>query len=379
MHMKKLGILKEKNEEPRVCMVPQVVKKLINELKFEVYVEENAGIKAGFSNEMYLNEGAFIMKNVEKLANLDIIIFINYPEYPFACGDHVKLIGIINPLFHFKQLDESKKINQLYSLDLMPRSTKAQAMDVMSSMASLSGYKAVIKGAEKHMSLLPMITTAAGTVKPAKVLVLGAGVAGLQAISTAKRLGAVVNAFDVRKSAGEEVRSLGANFIEVEGAIENENAGGYAVEQSTDYLEKQRLLIDKHVSEASIVIATANIPGKRAPLLIEKQSVEKMKVGSVIIDLASEQGGNCAYTKDDEEIEINGVKIIGNSFLSRELAFTASNLLATNYFNFLNHLELIEKNEQKNDPIIEACLVIEKDQLVNDRVRQFVHADLQTK
>lgn len=376
--MKKIGILKEKDGETRVCMVPQVVKKLINEFNFEVYVEQNAGLKAGFSDEMYLNEGAFILKKGEKIADVDILIFINYPEYTFDFGRNTKLIGIINPLYHFQQLSDFKTIHQLYSLDLLPRTTKAQAMDVLSSMASLSGYKAVIKGAEKHSSLLPMITTAAGTVKPAKVLVLGAGVAGLQAIATAKRLGAVVNAFDVRKSAGEEVRSLGANFIEVEGAVENENAGGYAIEQSVDYLEKQRMLIDKHVSEASIVIATANIPGKTAPLLIEKQNVEKMKAGSVIIDIASEQGGNCAYTKDNEEIVINGVKIIGNSFLSRELAFTASNLLATNYYNFIKHLEYIEKNEQKNDPILDACLVLQNGEIVHERVLQFVNADLQT-
>ncbi len=377
--MKKIGILKEKEEETRVCMVPQVVKKLINELKFEVYVEENAGVKAGFSNEMYSNEGAVIIKNGENLTDLDIIIFINYPESRYTFNKNVKLIGILNPLFHFEQLTQLLHVNEVYSLDLMPRSSKAQAMDVLSSMASLSGYKAVIKGAEKHTSLLPMITTAAGTVKPSKVLVLGAGVAGLQAIATAKRLGAIVDAFDVRKSAGEEVRSLGANFIEVEGAVENENAGGYAIEQSIDYLEKQKQLIDKHVSEASIVIATANIPGKRAPLLIEKQSVEKMKAGTVIIDLASEQGGNCAFTKDEEEILINGVKIIGNSFLSRELALTASNLLSTNYFNFLKHMELIEKNELKNDPIIDSCLVLENGKIVHERVKQFVDANLQIK
>lgn len=285
------------------------------------------------------------------------------------------MIGILNPLFmHHKLSDFNCKGLDLYSLDLLPRTTKAQSMDVLSSMQSLSGYKAVIKAAELHNAVLPMFTTAAGTIPPARVLVLGAGVAGLQAIATAKRLGAVVEAFDVRKAAGEEVRSLGAKFIEVEGAVENKDAGGYAVEQSEEFLRRQRELIDKHVSQASIVICTANIPGKKAPLLVEEESVYKMKFGSVIIDLASEQGGNCALTNNDKIIDINGVKIVGSSYLAREVPATSSQMLSGNYYQFLKHFKNIVNSEIQDDPIVNSCLVIQNGIVVNERVQQFMNA-----
>jgi NAD(P) transhydrogenase subunit alpha len=251
---------------------------------------------------------------------------------------------------------------------MVPRSTKAQAMDVLSSVASLSGYKAVVKAADLYGSVFPMFTTAAGTIRPAKVLILGAGVAGLQAIATARRLGAIVDVFDVRSSSKEEVQSLGANFIEVAGANENQQAGGYAIEQTEAYLEKQRELIDRYVSNAAIVITTANIPGKRAPLLIEKSSVEKMKPGTVIIDLASEQGGNCALTVDQQLIEHKGVRIIGNSYLSRELPETASQLLATNYFNFLKHYMQLDAISRADDPILKGSMLIQDGEIVHERL-----------
>lgn len=371
--MKKIGILKEQNGDPRVCMVPQVVKKIVNELKYAVFVEENAGAEAGFTDDMYRESGAQISTRVNIFQELDILLFINSLVPPLAFGSPKTLIGIINPLFNLSNLlDYNSSEVTLYSLDLMPRSSKAQSMDVLSSMASLAGYKAVIKASEMSPAVMPMFTTAAGTIKPAKVLVIGAGVAGLQAIATAKRLGAVVEAFDVRQSAGEEVRSLGAKFIEVEGALESENAGGYAVEQTEDYLERQRQLIDKHVSQASIVISTANIPGRKAPLLIEKESVEKMQAGAVIVDLASEQGGNCILTKDQETIDHQGVKLIGNSFLAREIPATSSQLLSTNYFNFLKHLKWIETEGIQNDPIEEGCLVISGGKIVSERVKSFI-------
>lgn len=294
-------------------------------------------------------------------------------ETPIVFPQPITVISVVNPLFHYERiLPLLEKNLRLFSLDLIPRSSKAQSMDVLSSMASLSGYKAVIKGAELYNSVLPMFTTAAGTVRPAKVLVLGAGVAGLQAIATARRLGAVVNAFDVRAAAGEEVRSLGAGFIEVTGAAEKADSGGYAVEQSTDYLERQRELIDQHVSEASLVIATANIPGRKAPLLIEARSVEKMKPGTVIIDLASEQGGNCALTHDGKMITHNGVRIVGNSVLSAETALTASQLLSSNYYNFIRHLLEVEAAGLQDDPIVSDCLVVSDGKIVNERVKSFI-------
>jgi len=367
--MKSIGILKEQHGDPRVCVVPQTVRKIIQELQYVVFVEENAGVEAGFTDEMYQLGGAQILAREAIFRKLDILMFINPLAPPLTFDSPTTLIGILNPLFHLHHLlDYSSANARLYSLDLMPRSSKAQSMDVLSSMASLAGYKAVIKASEMSPAVMPMFTTAAGTVKPAKVLVIGAGVAGLQAIATAKRLGAVVEAFDVRRSAGEEVRSLGASFVEVEGALENEQAGGYAVEQTEDYLERQRILIDKHVSQASIVISTANIPGKRSPLLIEQASVEKMAAGSVIIDLASEQGGNCALSKDKQTVDHNGVKVVGNSFLAREIPATSSQLLSTNYFNFLKHLKWVETEGISNDPIETGCLVIAEGKVVNERI-----------
>lgn len=368
-----IGILKEQNGDPRVCMIPDTVRKLKQMLACEVIVEEQAGSNAGFTDEAYMEAGAQILRRDEVFKKINILLCIHPFETPVAFREEVTVVSVANPLFHYERILPLLERNlRLFSLDLIPRTTKAQSMDVLSSMAALSGYKAVIKGAELFNSVLPMFTTAAGTVRPAKVLVLGAGVAGLQAIATARRLGAIVNAFDVRSAAGEEVRSLGAGFIEVDGAVENQQAGGYAVAQSTDYLERQRELIDHQVSEASLVISTANIPGKRAPLLIETTSVEKMKPGAVIIDLASEQGGNCALTQDGQLVEHRGVRIVGNSLLSAETALTASLLLSNNYFNFLRHLFEVEKAGISDDPIVTGCLVISKGKIVSERVKSFI-------
>lgn len=372
--MNSIGILKEQNGDPRVSMIPDTVKKIVNELHLEVYVEEEAGKQAGFSNEDYSEVGATILTRDDVFKKVNVFLFISPFDPLLSFQREVTFIAVANPLFHFDKLSPMMQPTiKLYSLDLIPRSSKAQSMDVLSSMASLSGYKAVIKGAELFNAVLPMFTTAAGTVRPAKILVLGAGVAGLQAIATAKRLGAIVSAFDVRKSAGEEVRSLGANFIEVDGALENEKAGGYAIEQSEDYLNRQRALIDQHVSEASIVISTANIPGKRAPILIEQSSIEKMKKGSVVIDLASEQGGNCILTKDGQIVDHQGIKIVGNSFLSKDTALTSSQLLSTNYFNFLKHLLHCENENNLKDPIVSDCLVLEGGKIVNERVKSYIN------
>lgn len=365
----KLGILKEQEAETRVSIVPSVVQRLIKELSFEVYFESGVGEKAGFSDADYIQAGAALMNRNEILELLDIITVINAFDTPFQPNSKKMLVSILNPLFRTQEVMKFRNPNlTVFSLDMVPRSTKAQAMDVLSSVASLSGYKAVVKAADLYGSVFPMFTTAAGTIRPAKVLILGAGVAGLQAIATARRLGAIVDVFDVRSSSKEEVQSLGANFIEVAGANENQQAGGYAIEQTEAYLEKQRELIDRYVSNAAIVITTANIPGKRAPLLIEKSSVEKMKPGTVIIDLASEQGGNCALTVDQQLIEHRGVRIIGNSYLSRELPETASQLLATNYFNFLKHYMQLDAISRSDDPIIKGSMLIQDGEIVHERL-----------
>ncbi len=365
----KLGILKEQESETRVSIVPSVVQRLIKELSFEVYFESGVGEKAGFSDADYIQAGAALMNRNEILELLDIITVINAFDTPFQPNSKKMLVSILNPLFRTQEVMKFRNPNlTVFSLDMVPRSTKAQAMDVLSSVASLSGYKAVVKAADLYGSVFPMFTTAAGTIRPAKVLILGAGVAGLQAIATARRLGAIVDVFDVRSSSKEEVQSLGANFIEVAGANENQQAGGYAIEQTEAYLEKQRELIDRYVSNAAIVITTANIPGKRAPLLIEKSSVEKMKPGTVIIDLASEQGGNCALTVDQQLVEHKGVRIIGNSYLSRELPETASQLLATNYFNFLKHYMQLDAISRADDPILKGSMLIQDGEIVHERL-----------
>ncbi len=266
---------------------------------------------------------------------------------------------MLNEVKYAERLKQSGA--RIFSLDLVPRSSIAQSMDVLSSLASLSGYKAVVSAAELFPGYFPMMTTAAGTVPPAKVLVLGAGVAGLQAIATAKRLGASVEAFDVRSAVKEEVESLGAKFVEVPGSVEDKAAGGYAVTQTPEYIQKQKELIHERASKADIIIATANIPGRKAPVLIENRTVEAMKPGSVIIDMASASGGNCELSKDNDQIEINGVKILGDSRLFHHLPKEASRLYSTNIYNFLKFVlkEGVEGIPYEHE-IVQKTLITER-------------------
>lgn len=363
--MQSIGILKEPAHEPRVSIIPDEVKRIVRNLQLKVYVEKDAGLRAGFSDPLYAEAGADIVNSRDLFHHADGLISIHHLYMGEKLEGPKSFIGIFNLLFHKQRLEAYKDRDiSVFSLDLIPRTTKAQAMDVLSSMASLSGYKAVIKAAELYGSVFPMFTTAAGTLRPAKVLVLGAGVAGLQSIATARRLGAIVEAFDVRSAAAEEVESLGARFIEVPGSREDRSAGGYAVEQSEEYIQKQKELIHKHVSQASIVICTANIPGRKAPLLIEKETVKNMQAGSVIVDLASEQGGNCALTNDEKVTEYHGVTIVGSSYLSREVPLAGSRMLSGNYWSFLKHYcEL--NGSAAEDPIIKGCKVIEGGQLIH--------------
>ena len=366
--MQILGVLKEE-KDPRVCFVPKQVAEAVSKHNLKVIVESGAGEISGFHDQEYVDSGAEIADRQTLISKADTILFINALQQIPSEATSKNWIGILHALYFQERVKPYLQNGvHLYSLDLLPRTSLAQSMDILSSMASLSGYFAVIKAAELYGSSLPMFTTAAGTIHPARVLVLGAGVAGLQAIATAKRLGAVIEAFDVRTSAGEEVRSLGAKFIEVEGSEESASAGGYAIEQSEDYKKKQSELLAKHIAKAAIVISTANIPGRKAPVLITKDMLDTMMPNSVIIDLASAQGGNCEIVEDEKLIHYKDVKILGNSNLSREVAHAASQMLSSNYFSFVKHF-IKMKQQEKEDDIILNSRIVQDGQIVNDRIK----------
>jgi len=367
LEQKTIGILITP-DDPRACMLPKEVKRLTSELKTKVLFESGLGSSLLIEDREYEEVGATKASRESILMDADLILSINHIYNGEPLGKNATFIGIFNPLFHSSKLNIYQKTTaSVFSLDLLPRTTLAQSMDVLSSMASLAGYRAVIKATTLYNGILPMFTTAAGTVRPAKVLILGAGVAGLQAIATARRLGAIVEAFDVRTSAGEEVRSLGAKFVEVEGHTESESAGGYAVEQTEEYKKKQKELIHQHILSANIVISTANIPGRKAPLLIETRSVEAMKPGSVIIDMAAEQGGNCELSKNNETIQYNGITIVGNSNLSAEIPSAASALLSNNYFSFLKYML---KAEKADDPLLDPSQILNDGEFIHPHFKQ---------
>jgi NAD(P) transhydrogenase subunit alpha len=334
-----IGILKC-TKENLIAMVPQVVSKLIKS-EYSVVIEMNAGENAGYSNELYQEAGAEIVSRNDILTSSDIILTgvgID-PEDIYQIKENTLLIGKFNAKLASEMLTSLKYSDaKVFSLDLLPRSSIAQSMDVLSSLASLSGYKSVIVGANQFSGYLPMMTTSAGTIPPAKILILGAGVAGLQAIATAKRLGAVVNAFDVRSSVKEEVESLGARFIEVAGSVDDRSAGGYAVKHFEDYILKQKELIHETAIKADIIITTANIPGRKAPVLIENKTVKEMKPGSVIVDMATASGGNCELSKDNDKVIIDDVAIIGDSILYNQMGKQASLLYSNNIHNFLKYI-----------------------------------------
>ena len=346
-----------KDNEPRVSITPSTLDKFIS-LGHKVFIEKNAGLQSGFSDFDYSNATFYSRKDL--INNSDIILSVS----SFSLGslnDYKGKILISNFSVDpnrekLKKEIEKNKITA-FDLSMIPRTTIAQSMDILSSMAGLSGYKAIIKAAELLPKIFPMTITAAGSIKPVKVVVLGAGVAGLQAIATAKRLGAIVEASDPRQAAKEEVLSLGAKFIEVEGAVEDKSAGGYAVKQSKEFLLKQKEEVSKRLVQADVVITTAQVFGSKSPVLISKSIVEKMNSGTVIVDLASSTGGNCELTQDSKIIDHNGVKIVGNSYLSTELSHDASNLFSNNVFNFINHL--IKDNEliNEDDDILKSCKI----------------------
>ena len=335
----KLGILKE-NHFSRVAIVPGSAKKLQN-LGFELVIEMSAGQNSGFTDNMYRDAGFEVVERSQVFEKADVLVNIG----PLQDNELSKLrqksvyISMFAPYQNENVVPQLSKYNvNFMSMDMIPRTTIAQSMDVLSSMASLAGYKAVLQAANHYNNMFPMMMTAAGTIPPTKVMVLGAGVAGLQAIATAKRLGAVVEAFDTRAAAKEEVKSLGATFVEVEGASDDKGAGGYAVQQTEEYLQKQRKLVQEKALKSNIIIATAQVRGRKAPVLISEDTVENLKPGSVIVDLAASTGGNCAYTENNKTIVKNGVTIIGNSDLADELPGVASTLYSNNVINFLQVL-----------------------------------------
>ncbi|MEM6344336.1 MAG: NAD(P) transhydrogenase subunit alpha [Bacteroidota bacterium] len=334
-----IGLLSNKTDR-RAAMVPATVAKLIK-AEHELWFEAGLGARAYFDDKDYQAAGAAAKPRAEILKGANLIVCIEPPSEAEikTIPAETYLIGMFNPLVDTALAERlSAQGLKAFSLDRIPRTTIAQSMDVLSSMASLAGYRAVLAGANALPSYFPMLMTAAGTIPPAKVLILGAGVAGLQAIATARRLGAQVEAFDVRAAAKEEVLSLGAKFVEVAGSTDDTSAGGYAVEQTEAYQQRQKELIHEHAAKADVIITTANIPGRKAPLLVEERTVMAMKPGSVIVDLAAVTGGNCALTEDGKTVVANGVSIIGNSHLAAEMSSDASRLYSNNVFNFFSHV-----------------------------------------
>jgi proton-translocating NAD(P)+ transhydrogenase subunit alpha len=376
----KIVVLREtEGGEARVALVPESVKKLVA-LKAAVAVERGAGINAARSDDDYRAVGAEVSADRAALLEAaDVLVAVNRPAADDFTGLRrgAVVIGFLRPLDEPAALEPALAHEvTTFAMELIPRITRAQAMDALSSMATVSGYKAVIVAAERLPRMFPLLMTAAGTVPPAKVLVLGAGVAGLQAIATARRLGAVVAAYDVRAAAGEQVRSLGAKFLEVDlGGIKTEDAGGYAVELSAEALERGRQLITEHAKTNDVVITTAQVPGRRAPLLVTENAVRGMKPGSVIVDLAGSTGGNCALSKPDGTIEVDGVVIMAPLNLPATVPVHASQLYSRNVAAFLSLLiKDGVRHVDMNDDVVGPSCVTHQGQFVNQRVAAALEA-----
>ena len=361
--MRIVSISEDKKKEKRIAITPDIAKKYIA-LELEVSLPENYGEHLGFKDNEYKELGVKISKDEKEIINsADIIV-----QLGLLSDDKISLIkknqilvGVLDPYTNKNKLDNLVKDNvNSFSLELLPRITRAQSMDILSSQANLAGYKAVIESFANFEKAIPMMMTAAGTVPAAKVLVVGAGVAGLQAIATAKRMGAIVFATDVRIASKEQVESLGGKFLIVEGAENLETEGGYAKEASDDFKKKQEELLAETLKKIDIVICTALIPGKKAPLIIKENMINGMKSGSIIYDLAAIQGGNTAFTEVDKIIDKGGVKIMGETNILNKLPISASSLYAKNVFNFVANLydkENKKVNINLEDEIIDKTLI----------------------
>ena len=361
--MNLVSISENKLIEKRISITPEIAKKYIN-LGFKIFLPNNYGIHLGFQDDEYKNLGVnFSQNETDIIKNADVIVQIGLPreEIQNLLRENQTLVGSLNFSKNKEFLNtlKSKKIN-CFSLELLPRITRAQSMDILSSQANLAGYKAVIEAFQVYERAIPMMMTAAGTIPAAKVLVVGAGVAGLQAIATAKRMGAVVFATDVRMASKEQVESLGGKFLTVDGSENLETEGGYAKEASDDFKKKQEDLLSETLKKIDIVICTALIPGKEAPKIIKEEMFKNLNRGSIIYDLAAIQGGNTAFTEVDKLVEKNGVKILGEANILNKLPVSASSLYAKNAFNFISNL-YDNKNKKINinleDEIIEKTLI----------------------
>jgi NAD(P) transhydrogenase subunit alpha len=368
--------------ENRIACVPDVVSKFIK-AGFELQVEKDAGLNAGFTNEMYESAGAKVIDNLNELySSADIVLKVQRPLDHPTTGKHeldlmkdgTLLITFLYPLNHPELAKKcaEKKINVI-SMDMIPRTTLAQKMDALSSQANIAGYKSVIMCADALGKIFPLMMTAAGTISPAKVVIMGAGVAGLQALGTAKRLGAVVEVSDIRTAVKEEVQSLGGKFIEVDTDENMQDEGGYAKEASEEFLKKQKELIFKHVTEADIVITTALVPGKKAPVLVTEEMVKKMKPGSVVLDMAVEFGGNCEVSEKGKTVKKHGVKIIGEPNLPSLVPTHSSEVYSKNILSLVTHIGKEGKVELNlEDEIVQGSLITNNGEVINQRIKELL-------
>jgi proton-translocating NAD(P)+ transhydrogenase subunit alpha len=369
-----IGVLKEPSNETRVSLLPEAVIQLTKK-GIRVLIENNAGARAFAPDEDYQNAGALISSAREIIQEADVILLIQQPNSDLLIPNNKILIGTFQPLYHPQSVQEWAQAGlTVFSLDMLPRTTRAQSMDVLSSQANIAGYKAVLLAANLYPRYFPMFMTAAGTIAPAKVLILGAGVAGLQAIATARRLGAVVEVFDTRPAVKEEVISLGAKFVEVDGAADASKAGGYAVEQTEEYKLRQQQRIAESIAKADIVITTAQIPGKKAPILIEEEMLNKMRKGSVIIDIAAKTGGNTPFTIDNETVIYKGVSIVGAGNLPATMPSDASKVYGKNIQNFLQLITNKEGNLNLNwdDDLVQGSCITHNGEIIHERLKMNV-------
>jgi H+-translocating NAD(P) transhydrogenase subunit alpha len=372
-----IGILKETGTENRVAILPGEVT-VLKKMGIEVLVELHAGELAYATDKEFQAAGAIIAERKEIISRADMLLSVNPPleDDINSFREGQVLCSVLNPVENSDWLEKARfRGLTVLALDLVPRTTRAQSMDILSSMATVSGYKAVLEAASLLPRFFPMFMSAAGTIKPARVLILGAGVAGLQAVAIARKLGAVVEVFDVRSAVKEEVKSLGGKFIEVEGAKEDAKAGGYAVEQTEDFKKKQQELIQERAIAADVVIATAQIPGKKAPVLLLKETVNSMRPGSVIIDLASSSGGNCELTENGKNIVVNGVNIIGKSDYPSDMSTDASKMFGCNIINLLKIM--VDKDGKltlnMQDDILNGTTAVHGKEFISPRVKQMLN------